>query len=214
VGASDIPSPVVFKYTLSVPFALLYLTDTESSEYYPENLAMFTDVSDNPASTKGTEDDTPPIPEGPRATYGVTRVSLYLGGVVGVPDQHAYAPDKYNFTFSPFRSAPISSSAEDFMWPFEQATHERSPIRFPVPAEVTIGFQQRGWGDLTTHAVILSLSSEVDSTPLGFLIMGVNTRRNYDADYSNWMHLLKSALSSYLAGSISREEEVKRSKCA
>ncbi|PVF95897.1 hypothetical protein CPB86DRAFT_737923 [Serendipita vermifera] len=168
-----------------IPFALLYLMDSESHT--------------GEASQRIGE-----------VGYGVTQICLRLRGVIGVPDKNPYAPETFSFTFSPLGTTSSTSSLERFCWPFEQATHERTFVPFPVLPEVAKSFERRSWGDPTTHAVIMPLSSDLDSKPLGFLIMGLNTRRNFDADYRSWISLLKSALDSYLTGSIAREEEVKR----
>jgi hypothetical protein len=163
-------------------------------------------------SPKDADETVQQMGNGSHAGYGMTQISLRLQGVIGVPDKNPHVPETLSFSFSPFGSPAYTPSLEKFSWPFEQAMHERGPIRFAVPLEVAKSFEQRSWGDPTLHAIIMPLSSDGDSKPLGFLITGLNTRRNYDADYSNWVNLLKSALSSYLTGSIAREEEVKRAK--
>lgn len=99
-----------------------------------------------------------------------------------------------------------------FEWPIEQAFHSRESIRVTVPKDVTDGFQKRGWGDQVTDAIVIPLSSEGDSSHLGVAILGLNTRRSFDADYSKWIDVLRSAMSSYLTGAIAREEEVRRSE--
>jgi hypothetical protein len=160
--------------------------------------------SDDPYSTPQTMNNPKPVSSN-------TKISFRLRGSIGIPEGYEYVPTKVDVIVHPFTGSYLQTS-DSFEWPFEQSLHEKSAIRFPIPKEISSGFQKRGWGDLASHGVIMSLSPESDSRPLGMLVLGLNTRRNYDSDYGMWIDVLRAAVSSYLTGSIAREEEVKRSE--
>jgi len=136
---------------------------------------------------------------------------LQLAGTINIPPTHACVPQIIDAVIQPGSEFDWTSS-NIFKWPIEQALQSRESIRVSIPKECADDFQKRGWGDRVTDAIVVPLSSEGDLTPLGVAILGLNTRRNFDADYSTWIDVLRAAMSSYLTGAIAREEEIKRSE--
>ncbi|KAG8829690.1 hypothetical protein FRC17_006185, partial [Serendipita sp. 399] len=179
-----------------VPFAALYLTETDA-----------------PLSESEESLITPHGPEIHRNHLAASNLTFKLGGSVGFAADHPYLSPSVRVITHPFLSpsGPVAET-ELFSWPFQQAVSSREPIRVSIPPSVSEGIGRRGWGDRVTHAIIMTLSSDSDAKPLGVIILGLNTRRPFDADYSKWIDVLRSSLGSYMTGCISREEEVKRAE--
>jgi hypothetical protein len=91
-----------------------------------------------------------------------------------------------------------------------QAIHSKQTIPVYLPEEVSEDFIRRSWGDRATNAVVIPITSEADSSFLGLLIMGLNTRRTLDVDYSQWIDVTRSSISALLTAVVSREKEVRR----
>jgi hypothetical protein len=154
---------------------------------------------------------TPQATHAPKHSTGAKRLRLQLGGTINIPPGHPSARQAIDVVINPGMGfGDIRSNS--FEWPIEQAFHSRESIRVCFPKEFANEFQKRGWGDRVTDAIVIPLSSEGDLAPLGVAILGLNTRRNFDADYSRWIDVLRAAMSSYLTGAIAREEEIKRSE--
>lgn len=180
-----------------VPFALLYLSDVATNPLV---------VSESVDTQQGTH-----VTDLSKHQFGAKRLRLDFKGSICVPHGHVAAPPTVEVvvdTTMGFKG--IRSNG--FEWPIEQAFHSRDSIRVTIPKELAEEFQTRGWGDVVTDAIVVPLSSEGDLAPLGVAILGLNTRRTFDADYSKWIDVLRSAMSSYLTGAIAREEEVRRSE--
>jgi hypothetical protein len=154
---------------------------------------------------------TPQAAHATKHSIDAKRLRLQLGGTINVPSGHPSVRQVIDVVINPgmgFRG----TRSNGFEWPIERAFHSRESIRVCFPKEIANEFQRRGWGDRVTDAIVVPLSSEGDLAPLGVAILGLNTRRNFDADYSRWIDVLRAAMSSYLTGAIAREEEVKRSE--
>ncbi|KAG8830151.1 hypothetical protein FRC17_005343 [Serendipita sp. 399] len=179
-----------------VPFAALYFTETDAP--------------------LGESDESLITPHGPEIHHNqpaASNLTFKLSGSIGFSVDHPYLPPSVRVITHPFLS-PSGPMAETelFSWPFQQAVSSREPIRVSIPPSVSEGIGRRGWGDRVTHAIVMTLSSDSDAKPLGVIILGLNTRRPFDADYSKWIDVLRSSLGSYMTGCISREEEVKRAE--
>jgi hypothetical protein len=173
-------------------------------------------VSSSYIYLKASTDDnelhlTPQATHTPKHSTGAKRLRLQLGGTINIPPGHPSARQVIDVVINP-EMGFSGTRSNGFEWPIEQAFHSRESIRVCFPKEFANEFQKRGWGDRVTDAIVVPLSSEGDLAPLGVAILGLNTRRNFDADYSRWIDVLRAALSSYLTGAIAREEEIKRSE--
>jgi hypothetical protein len=138
-----------------------------------------------------------------------TQLRLSLSGSIGVPEGHPYVPVSTQIMIDPSMLTPTHQPPK-FQWPFAHAIQTKDVISVYLPTDVSSDFIRRGWYDRPTNAVVIPMSSEADSSFLGLLIMGLNTRRNLDADYNQWIDVTKSSLSALLTAVISREKEVRR----
>ncbi|KAG8828010.1 hypothetical protein FRC19_010518 [Serendipita sp. 401] len=178
-----------------IPFAAFYLSDPSNADSEP------------------TKSDTTPQNAGaPLPAFDSIKLSLRLGGTIGLSEDFEYIPQNLNIVVHPMES-PLLNPPTQFRWPIQQAIRDKQPIRVAIPHHVSDGIQRRrGWGDRPSHAVVIPIAGDGDARPLGVLITGLNTRRSFDADYSKWVDVLRSSMSSLLAASIAREDEVKRAE--
>lgn len=192
-----------------MPFAALYLSDIITSKlrylFYKLLTSTVATVDENDIYTR------PRISNAPKPVTDARRLHLYLGGTINIPPNHPAAPQTLEVIIN-LAMGFKGTRSTGFEWPIEQAFHAREAIRTSVPRDFGETFQKRGWGDPVLDSIVIPLSSEGDLAPLGVVILGLNTRRNFDADYSTWIDVLRSAMSSYLTGAVAREEEVKRSE--
>jgi hypothetical protein len=158
---------------------------------------------------------TPPIqfrgvsPSDPQKVH----LHLTLEGTIGVPEGNPSIPTHFHVTADLFSPDPVhisSSPGDKFHWPVADAILGKEILIVDLPPAVVQGFHLRGWKDLPRAAAIIPLSSDADSSPLGVLIMGLNTRRTYDQEYSRWMDVTRSTLCAMLTATKAREEEAMR----
>ncbi|KAF2165759.1 hypothetical protein M409DRAFT_67100 [Zasmidium cellare ATCC 36951] len=64
------------------------------------------------------------------------------------------------------------------------------------------------------HAVLLPIWTNYQEHRSGFLILGLNSRRPYDADYQRFIRLLHNQLTTTLASLVMAEEEARRNRVA
>ncbi|EME40586.1 hypothetical protein DOTSEDRAFT_74214 [Dothistroma septosporum NZE10] len=69
-------------------------------------------------------------------------------------------------------------------------------------------------GEQCETAVLLPIWSHYQEHRSGFLILGINTRRNYDADYQRFVRLLHQQLTSSLSSLVMAEDEARRARVA
>jgi PAS domain-containing protein len=68
-------------------------------------------------------------------------------------------------------------------------------------------------GDICEAAVFLPIRSMGENV-LGFLIIGINTRKRYDDDYELFIHLLSRQLATSIAAAVLFEDETRRARIA
>ena len=130
-----------------------------------------------------------------------------------MPEGHVSIPTQFHVTadlFSPDSIHIPSSPSDEFHWPVAEAILSKVILIVDLPPAVVQGFHLRGWKDLPRAAAMIPLSSDADSSPLGVLIMGLNTRRTYDQEYSRWVDVTRSTLCAMLTATKAREEEAQR----
>lgn len=86
----------------------------------------------------------------------------------------------------------------------------------PLPPGFATGLEQRGFGDVPRTAAMLPIwagvgrsAGEGQSLPQAVLLIGLNTRRAYDADYAAWLEGLSASLGSQLTAIMQREADAK-----
>ncbi|GAB1518066.1 hypothetical protein RhiTH_001124 [Rhizoctonia solani] len=81
----------------------------------------------------------------------------------------------------------------------------------PLPSHLAKGLDGRGFGDIPRTAAILPIlvSSSTHSLPHAILVVGLNTRREYDADYASWLESLSAGISNQLSVVLQREADMR-----
>lgn len=130
-------------------------------------------------------------------------------------------PRRNRYAISDAPSNPTSNSADSkaptsrssCIWPFDAAFSSRRPIHVPnIPDYVVEGFDLRGWGEPAREAVVIPITVDDADLPVAVLILGLNSRRPYDADYEGWIELTRLSLNSLLTAVKGREADLKRAE--
>jgi len=131
--------------------------------------------------------------------------SCVLEGTLGVPDGHAAAPPRLD----------LKRSRGGFVPAFRDALLTREPklltIKDGTLSESLIeGIEWRGMGDPCREAVVCPLRPTTGENVIGFMVVGVNPRRQFDEDYQSFIQLLDRQLATSLASVSLFETEVRR----
>lgn len=130
-------------------------------------------------------------------------------GSLGVPRGHpAAAP-----------TIDLRSETQYFAQVFREAIKDNRPIFLSLEdgtldAEFLEGIEWRGFGDPCKAAVCCPVHLTGGESTLGFLVMGINSRRPYDDDYSLYVQLLTRQLATAMASVVLFEEEIARGRRA
>ncbi|KAG8762531.1 hypothetical protein FRC11_009066, partial [Ceratobasidium sp. 423] len=88
----------------------------------------------------------------------------------------------------------------------------------PLPAHLAQGLDSRGFKDLPRMVAVMPVSTNSSQSgrsahgktlPCGVLVVGLNTRRAYDADYASWLESVGSGLSNQLTVVLQREADMR-----
>ncbi|KAI9705907.1 MAG: hypothetical protein M1836_005313 [Candelina mexicana] len=135
-----------------------------------------------------------------------------LQGTLGVPQGHFAAPPQLE----------LKSSNEYFAPAFREAMKGDRPVILDVgngtlSKQWMEGFEWRGFGDPCSVVVVCPIHPTTgggEGAILGFLVMGINSRRPYDDDYSLFVNLLCRQLGTAMASVVLFEEEIRRGQRA
>ena len=121
-----------------------------------------------------------------------------LQGTLGVPKGHVSAPNRVDF----------EHSDEGFLPYFRKAMQSGVPLVLQkrdgdLPETLTAGIQWRGYGEPSVAVIFPLLAG---TRTLGFLLMGLNSRRPYDDDYQRFIKLLSGQLSTALHSAVLMEQ--------
>ncbi|WWC60138.1 uncharacterized protein I303_102702 [Kwoniella dejecticola CBS 10117] len=161
------------------------------------------------------------------STAAHVQVEATLQAHVGVPEDHPSVHQKVTFTLPPTRtranfgpnadrlSSPTLSAisalssgsgrvchvtSDGHQWPILKALNTRQCVIVDDCTQLIEGFEIRQWGELPFAAIVIPICSDgaVD-VPDSVMVMGLNVRRPFDADYDAWLNSIRSQLVSSLA---------------
>lgn len=164
----------------------------------------------------------------------------YLEGVLGVPEGHSCAPNHIDLNggvngFGPiFREVlkegivllrvvseeldvPVYDSTEPLPEDPDDPDDLANSAHLEIPSSMLDGIEWRGFRDPCRSVVVCPVqptTGDNNLEPLGFIVLGVNPRRPYDADYSLFIQLLIRQLATSLASVVLFEEEIIRGQKA
>ncbi|RDW71727.1 hypothetical protein BP5796_07761 [Coleophoma crateriformis] len=130
-----------------------------------------------------------------------------LEGTIGVPDNHPCA----------IQILDLMKSSDGFAPAFKIALKERTAMHLQrsdkaFPETLLNGIESRGFEEPCQEIVVLPVYPTASREILGFLVVGINTRRAYDDQYRQFIQLLERQLSSSVAGIVLLEEEMRRAE--
>ena len=173
-------------------------------------------------------------PKDPLAT--TAPAELFLESTVGVPEGHPSAPETLSYNIpvksrsafgpnadrlsSPTMSAisAISSGsgrrihvAEEPSWPILKALSTRQCVLVEDCRELIQGYPIRQWDELPMSALVVPICSEnAVEVPGAVLVIGLNLRRPFDAEYDGWLHEIRTQLATTLVSVKGFEMEQQR----
>ncbi|ORX36287.1 hypothetical protein BD324DRAFT_628177 [Kockovaella imperatae] len=173
-------------------------------------------------------------PKDPNAT--AVFAEAFLESTVGVPDGHPSAPATMSFDIpiktrsafgpnadrlsSPTMSAisALSSGsgrrihiADEASWPILKALSTRQCVLVEDCRSLIEGYEIREWDELPMSALVVPICSETAiEVPGAFMILGLNLRRPFDADYDSWLHEIRTQVASTLVSVKGYEAEQQR----
>lgn len=135
--------------------------------------------------------------------------SCLFEGSIGIPKGHPASPQKLD----------LKRSQEGFVPAFREAMRTREPTTLhtrdgTLPESLLEGIQWRGYGDPCKEAIIFPVRPTNGENVFAFLLIGINPRRAYDAEYKNFAVMLNRQLATSLASVLLFEDEVRRSRAA
>jgi len=135
--------------------------------------------------------------------------TCHLEGSIGVPDGHIAAPPNLD----------LKRSREGFIPSFREAMRTREPTLLhtrdgTLPEALLDEINWRGFGDPCREAIIFPVRPTNGDAVLAFLVLGVNPRRPYDAEYVAFTSMLNRQLATSLASVILFEDETRRNRDA
>ena len=132
---------------------------------------------------------------------------LMLEGSIGVPDNHPCAVPRINLGSSEEGFAPyMRESMADLTVPVVLSAEDGT-----LPDHLLQGLAWRGFGDPCRTIVVFPIHpTNGGDSAFGFIVLGINPRRRYDADYHLFVNLLSRQLATSLASVVLFEEEIRR----
>lgn len=157
--------------------------------------------------------------------------SLNLQASVGVPANHSACPSTMSLSLKtprlnlPHLSSPTPSTAslssggshrvrrseDKSAWPLKSAMIGRQCVVMDDCASLIQGLPLRQWDVLPESAIVVPISTDRSASfPDAVMILGLNLQCPLDADYEEWIHVLRAHLTSALASVKSAESAHQR----
>jgi hypothetical protein len=200
------------------------------SEFWPKILSVLSDngldfpfavvysIADNkelpPVCSETCQSLDSCITEGdsPRSNSYLSLRCCKLEGTIGVPDGHPAAPG----------CVDLNRSMNGYVTAFRDAMHSGEPKLLSIkdgnlPSSLMEDIHWRGFGEPCREVVVCPIRpvhSTTGESVLGFLVFGVNPRREFDEDYQSFIQLLDRQLATSLASVTLIETELRRSENA
>jgi len=78
-----------------------------------------------------------------------------------------------------------------------------------LPQSLYHDLEKRGFGDLLKHFIVVPIRT-YDETIVGYLLLGLNTRRPFDDEYKDWIKVFSNLLGASAASVALHEEEIRK----
>ncbi|KAJ7584442.1 hypothetical protein C8J56DRAFT_1027754 [Mycena floridula] len=97
----------------------------------------------------------------------------------------------------------------EYQWPWASVCASGKPRRCKNPCPAI--FEKRGWGDEAGDAMLIPLKT-TDGALSGLVVLGLNTRRPYDEQYSGFHNMVVATLQTSWTATQSIEQELMRAE--
>ncbi|KAF7872839.1 uncharacterized protein EAF02_008910 [Botrytis sinoallii] len=181
LGVYNAPFETTQKNEYDFPFVLLY--------------SVLDDIENDATSSRGSIS----------SDSSTSIKSVILEGSLGVPEGHVSAQSRLD----------LKRHLGGYVPALREAMKTRQPTLLSLsdsmlPVGLTRGYNWRGFGEPSREAVVLPLRPTNAENTLGFLVIGVNPRRPYDADYESFVKILNRQLANSLASVTLFQDEIRR----
>ncbi|WVQ94712.1 hypothetical protein IAU59_001792 [Kwoniella sp. CBS 9459] len=163
-------------------------------------------------------------------------VDLTLESTIGVPQGHRSAQQTLSFRLPPRSRSDFGPGADRMSsptlsaisalssgsgrvchvitdgdsWPILKALSTRQCVIVDDCSRMIEGYPLRQWDELPFAAIVVPICSDASiEVPDAVMIMGLNVRRPFDAEYDSWVHTVRSQLVSSLAQAKATESEAR-----
>ncbi|CUA74876.1 hypothetical protein RSOLAG22IIIB_11543 [Rhizoctonia solani] len=170
-------------------------------------------------------------------TCSMIHIKLTLAGSIGIPSGHPIAKETVEYTLDPVTyrimrgrsnsmsdpssvstrpplvSPPNSSSSVQSSTGLDMSSvlvSKSIELIDPIPTHLAKDLNRRAFKDIPRTAAIIPITAPASpSLPQCVLVVGLNTRRGYDAEYASWLDNLSAAMSNQLSGVLQREADLR-----
>jgi PAS domain-containing protein len=170
------------------------------SDIYDISFALCYSVLEEPNLHTDSESGSPD-------SKGLRTKHLSLEASVGVPHGHLIAPsevDANNLTGITRYFDAAHGTKEPLVLRIEDGT---------LTKDLVEGLNSRGFHDPCTSVVVIEIIPTTGHDKvLGFLVLGLNTRRPFDAEYNQFVQVLRRQIATSMAAVLLLEEEIRRGR--
>ena len=135
---------------------------------------------------------------------------IYLLGADGIA--RYVAGTRLPAVRSAFPAIHSVANAEHPVWPFAEVARTRKAVEVSNLPDRVGAFSAPLWPDLIQTALVLPLGTPSQSTPAGFLIVGLSPRRVVDAAYRGSLELVAERIATAVANARAFEGERRRAE--
>ena len=113
---------------------------------------------------------------------------------------------------SAFPAIHSLANAEHHVWPLAEVARTREAVEVSNLPDRVGAFTAPLWPDLIQTALVIPLGTPGQSTPAGFLIVGLSPRRVVDASYRGFLGLVAEHIGTAIANARAFENEHRRAE--
>ncbi|HVW68209.1 MAG TPA: EAL domain-containing protein [Steroidobacteraceae bacterium] len=143
---------------------------------------------------------------------GAADVPFCMTYLLNESDRLAYLVAAQGFASGSPACPPIVPLAEtsepERPWPFSTALRTRQPVLVDnLSARITGPIPGGAWPEPARCAAVAPLVGAWDNRPLGFLVLGINPRRRYDAQYEGFITQVTDGMTAAIANAHGHDRE-------
>ena len=107
----------------------------------------------------------------------------------------------------------VIAETSDSPWPARRILHNPAPILLDLEAlNQSAPLPAGAWDRPPAQAIVVAIKQQTSDRPAGFLVLGLNPYRVYDAAYAGFVELIAGQLASGIAGARAYQQERRRAE--